>query len=158
MNEEKTLEEKVSSLLSDTPESITIGGKTYTIAPPTLAKLARISSEVSKLNIRTIDPERLAQEAIREATHSRQIAECLAVMLEEPPRPKLFKFFPKVGKKRLAEELFHTLTPSQANLLLSHVLQHLELGDFFALSTFLQGINVTHRTKVENSTTALGQP
>lgn len=158
MNEEKTLEEKVSTLLNDTPESITIGGKTYTIAPPTLAKLARISSEVSKLNIHPIDPERLAQGAIKEAIQSRQIAECLAVMLEEPPRAKRFKFFPKVGKKNLAEELFYTLTPSQANLLLSHVLQHLELGDFFALSTFLQGINVTHRTKVENSTTALGQP
>lgn len=56
--ERKTLEEKVADTILQKSDEITIGEKTYKIAPPTTATLILASEAVSRLPKTVLDPQR----------------------------------------------------------------------------------------------------
>lgn len=152
-----TTEEKTAHILNDTPEEVTIGGRTYTITPPTFVKLAQISAEIARLESDPIDPERLAQDVLRVAGSGKQIARIIATMIDHTklkPKPWYKRLFSR--REDFASFIYRHLTPQEANEVLSLALGTLQLGDFFGLTTFLSGVNITKPTKVDNETTALG--
>lgn len=58
----------------------------------------------------------------------------------------------------LSEELLDNVPPSELNNGMATLLQRMQLGDFFALTTFLNAVNTTKPTrKVESKTTASGR-
>lgn len=153
------IEVQTSNLLNDTPTTIVLGGATYQIAPPTFANLARISSEISKLEMGTIDPEHLAEDVIREARHGYQLARIIATAIEETERKTWYerlwdKLRQRITCTTLADRIYRTATPSEATQAFAEILQTLQLGDFFAFTTFLAGARITRATKVETETEA----
>lgn len=155
------IETQTSHLLSDTPTTIVIGGATYQIAPPTFANLARISSEIAQLEIGTIDPAQLAEGVLREAHHSYQLARIIATAIEETERTTWYqrmwrRLRQRITRTTLADRIYKTATPSEATQAFAEILQTLQLGDFFAFTTFLAGARVTRATKVETEATARG--
>lgn len=148
------IETQTSNLLNDTPTTIVIGGVTYQIAPPTFANLARISSEIAQLEIGTIDPAQLAEGVLREARHGYQLARIIATAIEETERTTWYqrlwrRLRERITRTTLADRIYRTATPSEATQAFSEILQTLQLGDFFAITTFLSGARITRATKVE---------
>ncbi len=153
------IETQTSNLLNDTPTTIVIGGATYQIAPPTFANLARISSEIAQLEIGTIDPAQLAEGVLREARHGYQLARIIATAIAETERTTRLqrlwrKLRERIARTTLADRIYKTATPSEATQAFAEILQTLQLGDFFAFTTFLSGARVTRATKVETETEA----
>ncbi len=153
------IETQTSNLLNDTPTTIVIGGATYQIAPPTFANLARISSEIAQLEMGTIDPAQLAEGVLREARHGYQLARIIATAIEETERltrlQRLWrKLRERITRTTLTDRIYQTVTPSEATQAFAEILQTLQLGDFFAFTTFLSGARITRSTKVESETEA----
>ena len=153
------IETQTSNLLNDTPTTIVIGGVTYQIAPPTVANLARISSEIAQLEMGAIDPAQLAEGVLREARHGYQLARIIATAIEETERTTWYqrmwrKLRQRITRTTLADRIYRTATPSEATQAFSEILQTLQLGDFFAITTFLSGARITRATKVETDTEA----
>lgn len=153
------IDTQTSQLLNDTPTTIVVGGATYQIAPPTFAKLARISSEIAQLEMGTIDPAQLAEGVLREARHGYQLARIIATAIEETERPaRLHRLWRKLRERitrtTLTDRIYQTVTPSEATQAFAEILQTLQLGDFFAFTTFLSGARITRATKVESETEA----
>ena len=151
------IEVPTSNLLNDTPTIIVIGGATYQIAPPTFANLARISSEIAQLDMGTIDPAQLAEGVLREARHGYQLARIISTAIEETERPTRLqrtwrKLRERITRTTLADRIYQTATPSEATQAFSEILQTLQLGDFFAITTFLSGARITRATKVSHPT------
>lgn len=153
MPETRHIEEQAAKLLSDTPTVIKVRGRSYQLPPPTLAHLARISAEIARLEIAPIDPTEVAEGSLRQARHSRQIARIIATILGDDLTP----WYKRLLRRRTTESyIYQYVTPAEATEILSTALSTLELGDFFALTTFLRGINITRATKVETEATAPG--
>lgn len=149
------IEEQVSNLLNDTPTTITVGGEAFEVAPPTFAQLARLSKEIAQLQITPIDPAKLTEGVLREARHSYQLAHILAVAIgKQPQRPLYKRLIDRLKRNTLTDRIYKRATPSEATKAFTEILQSLQIGDFFALTTFLSGVNLTKPTKVETPTEA----
>lgn len=149
------IEEQVSTLLNDTPATIMVGGEVFEVAPPTLARLALLSKEIAQLQINPIDPASLTEGVLREARHSYQLAHILAVAIgKQPQRPYYKRLIDRLKRNTLTDRIYKRATPSEAVKAFTEILQSLQIGDFFALTTFLSGVNLTKPTKVDDTTEA----
>lgn len=149
-----TIEEQVSALLNDTPATVSVGGETYEVAPPTFARLALISKEIARLDIDPIDPAKLTEGVLREARHSYQLARVLAVAIGKERRPLHKRILDRLTRTTLADRIYRTATPGEAAKAFTEILQSLQIGDFFALTTFLSDVNIMKPTKVDETTEA----
>ena len=156
-----SIEQKVSDTISEAPREVHLGGIRYKVKPPTFRRLARISAEASQIESEALSPDTLPQEVLRTAhTMAPHIARLLAVMIDDAEattprtRSSLWQrlFRRKHRPESLAERILRTATPREASEAVATLLGTLEIGDFFALTTFLQGINLTRRTKVDETT------
>lgn len=176
----KTIEQKASEALLEQPLELRIAGEVYEAAPPSLATLMLISERISQLPQVRLSSESLAMESLSIAKDCRPLAEIAAILILGAKRLKagagggnppkglwqrlkgwFFSSREEVGRKeleRLTEALLLEQSPSQLHRLIAGLLEKMELGDFFALTTFLLEVNMLRRTKVEEiETTALGQ-
>lgn len=176
----KTTEEKVAETILQRADKITIGERTYEVAAPTTATLILASEAVSRLPHVKLDPANVAEESIAVAKHCRPLGEVAAILvlgaknltetvvtrktLEKPCFFGLAKRKYEVEvesvidrKEELAKQLIEGHSPGELNALIVRLLQKMELGDFFGLTTFLTEINLLRPTKVGNETTVSGQ-
>lgn len=178
--EKKTLEQKVAETILQRPVEVKVGEKTYTTAPPSVATLILVSEAVSRLPHFTLDPENVVGESLSIAKDCQALGEIVAILLlgaknltrrvkTEQTVEKRF-FFGLIRRKKtvevekiidckaeLAQELLENLRPSELQGLTATLLQRMELGDFFGLTTFLSEINLLRQTKVGTEATAFGQ-
>ena len=157
-----------------------MGDRKYTAAPASTATLILVSEAISLLPHAKLDPERLVEDSLSIAKDCRPLGEIAAILLLGAKNLKeTVKVRQKVEKRRLfglvkvtetieiervidrkaelATELLGDLSPRELNNLVVMLLQKMELGDFFGLTTFLTEINLLRPTKVENETTASGR-
>lgn len=157
-----------------------MGDRKYTAAPASTATLILVSEAISLLPHAKLDPERLVEDSLSIAKDCRPLGEIAAILLLGAKNLKeTVKVRQKVEKRRLfglvkvtetietervidrkaelATELLDDLSPRELNNLVVSLLQKMELGDFFGLTTFLTEINLLRPTKVENETTASGR-
>ena len=177
----KTIEQRTAEAVLQKPKEVTIRGRKYTIAPPSIATLILASEAVSKLPALKLDTESVVEEVLRNARDCEAIGELVAVLLlgakriregAEPTPRKHSALFglikweasdhrdtPLAGEKEaLARELLEDLTPREMYTLLTEALVEMQLQDFFGLTTFLTEINLTRPTrKVATGATASGQ-
>lgn len=177
----KTIESKVADAILQKADEITIRGKVYSVAPPSVATLILASEAISQLPQTSLNSEKIVEESLYIAKECRALGEIAAILilgakgLTEQVKVKkavpklclfgLFRWHKRIEvevmedrKARLARELLEDLTPRELNQLVARLLQKMELGDFFGLTTFLFGINLLRETKVETKkTTASGQ-
>lgn len=178
---EKTIESKVANTLLQSPTIERIGGKTYQVAPPSVATLILISEAISFMPAIKLNSENVINEVLSIAKDCRPLGEIIAIMILGAkgvtetkrvmcPVEKRF-LFGLIKYKRekeqeviidrkteLAKTLMEDLSPSELHNLAARLLSRLELSDFFGLTTFLTEINLLRPTKVVmNETTAFGQ-
>ena len=176
----KTTEQKVSDTILQKPIEVSVGDRKYTAAPASTATLILVSEAISLLPPAKLDPERLVEDSLSIAKDCRPLGEIAAILLLGAKNLKeTVKVRQKVEKRRffglvkvtetietervidrkaeLATELLDDLSPRELNNLVVSLLQKMELGDFFGLTTFLTEINLLRPTKVENETTASGR-
>lgn len=163
-----TTEGKVAQEVLQQTEEITVGGKTYTFNPPSVATLILASEAISRLPQVKLNPEHLAEDSLFAARDCRPLGEVVAIFLlgarhltETVKAPQrggkrgIWGFFAR-GKERvidrkaeLAQKLLEELTPRELHNLTAQLLQRMQLADFFGLTTFLIDINLTRPTRGE---------
>lgn len=165
MAKKNTVESKVAQTILQESKSIEVGGKTYEVAPPSLATLIKVSelvSQMPEIDTQTDDP---ITEALRVAKDSSVIADILATVILGAKRIKNFKHFIKIwtlgliGEKdeydKLRESLMYDKTPKElSDILTDALVNRMDVGFFFGISTSLSGVNMTKPTK---ETTVRGQ-
>lgn len=163
----QTLESKTAQTVLQQPSEVVIGGHTYTVAPPTTATLIRVSELVSQLPSLKLDGDQLVAECLGVAQDCRVLGDIAAVLVLGAPRHQsslcgiwgLRMAREKRRREALAREILETATPAELNRMVAKALSGMDLGDFFALTTFLLEVNILRRTRKveENGTTASGR-
>lgn len=165
-----TTETKTADALLQRPQPITIGHKTYTVAPPTLATLILVSEELSHLPADLFAHEQetnVTLHALRSARHAAGLARAIARLILGAPTPfpsllqRLLDRFRPDPVERLALKLAAQHSPRELALSFVQLTERLEVGDFFALTAFLSALRVTaptqQETKADKTPTAPGR-
>lgn len=169
---EKTIEQKVSETMLQQPEEITVGEKKYKAAPPSIATLILVSEAVSCLPKLKLDTEKVVEESLSVAKDCRVLGDIVAIFIlgakhltetrkrwEIKEKRYLYGLFRRRyeieveetidRKAELSKTLLEDLSPRELQNLTARLLQKMELGDFFGLTTFLIEINLLRQTKVD---------
>ena len=173
MNEQHTIEQRVGATLLQKPRQIEVAGKTYSVAPPTIATLILASEAISLLPQERLDDEHIVEETLRIAKDCRALGDILAILMlgakgltEERTIEERTLFGLRrrrktqtIDRKReLADDLLEPLAPRDLYRLISELLRDMQLGDFFGSTTSLLEVNLTKATRgVETETTAPGR-
>jgi len=173
MNEQQTIEQRVGATLLQQPRQIEVAGKTYNVAPPTIATLILASEAISRLPQERLDDEHIVEETLRIAKDCRALGDILAILIlgakgltEEHTTEERTLFGLRhrrtkqtIDRKReLADELLEVLAPRDLYRLISELLRDMQLGDFFGATTSLLEVNLIKPTRgVESETIARGR-
>lgn len=170
--DEKTVESKVAETILQKMEEVNIGDKTYVVAPPSTATLILASEAISMMPRLQMDSNRILEEVLQNAKDCAVIGDVVAILIlgakhltetvkvfETREKKVFFGFFKKKyevevekvidRKAELAKRLLEDLTPKELYTTAACLLGKMQVSDFFALTTFLAEINMTHPTKVE---------
>lgn len=178
MNEQQTIEQRVGATLLQQPRQIEVAGKTYNVAPPTIATLILASEAISLLPQERLDDERIVEETLRIAKDCRALGDILGRALlgqalspeDKDSEERTTEERTLLGlrrrrttqtidrKRELSDELLEALAPRDLYRLISELLRDMQLGDFFGATTSLLEVNLTKPTRgVETETTARGR-
>ncbi len=161
------IEEKTSKAVLQEKEPITINGKTYKVAPPSIATLMLVSKEIAILPKKVLDDKQLFQEVFKNVAFGVNVARSLAIMILGAKRINKFKSS-KVRKlkgliskqKTALEQLTEDILNAEISEILAiyiKVMSSMQVQDFFMLITFLNEITLTKPTKKVIKTTASGR-
>lgn len=174
----KTIQGRVADEVLQRTETVTLGGKEYEVAPPTVGTLIMVSEEIASLPQLRLDSENLVYDVLREAKNCKAVARAVAVMIlgsrmaangaktSETERGGIFARLCARRREKaketpvdaLARELLYSASPEEMQSAVAQLIQRMQLGDFFGLTTFLNAINQTKPTReVEKKTTASGR-
>nr|DAO98933.1 MAG TPA: hypothetical protein [Caudoviricetes sp.] len=174
----ETQEQRVADAVLQAPIEVKVGATTYKVAPPTLATLIRVSEIVSRLpRLPEVENGDLITSALSYASECGSLGllaatlilgarEAKAPAVSEPPSSLFSRVLRLVRRERtpkstrgevLAREILETMSPVELQAVVAGVLKQMEIANFFALTTFLNAVNLLRPTKVENETTASGR-
>ncbi len=175
-----TIQGKVADEVLQRPETIEIGRMSFRVPTPTTGTLIMVSEELARFPEIAMSEETLVYDVLREARRCEGIGRAVATILigskrihewegnaeaERGKRPLLFRRH-KCGREEhpvatLARELLDNASNSELQKAFAKLIQRMQLGDFFALTTFLNAINQTKPTREvggkQTTTTASGQ-
>lgn len=77
----KTTEQRVGDTILQQPHKITVGLRTYTVAPPTVATLILASEAISTLPHIDMDNDNLVEESLNVAKDCRPLGEIMAILI-----------------------------------------------------------------------------
>lgn len=175
---EQYIETRVAQTILQQPKEMTIGGKTYRIAPPSVATLILASEVVSHLPQVHLDEDKVVEETLSIAKDCRKLGDLLAILIlgaehindkvehrETQRKRHLWGLFhttrtitiTETAKEALSRELLVNVTPRDLQNSVAKIITMMQVGDFFGLTTFLTEINLMRPTKVETEQTASGQ-
>ena len=175
----KTVETKVAGTILQQKEEIAVGDETYQVAPPSTATLILASEAISQLPYVNLDSENIAGESLYIAKDCRVLGDIVAILIlgakgltevkktsETVEKRRLFGLIKEEeiveteeeidNKAILAKKLLENIPPRELHTLMVRLLQFMQLGDFFGLTTSLIEINLLRKTR-EVGTTAFGQ-
>ena len=158
--ENKTIERRTEEVILQTPRRILIGNRRYRVAQPTAATLIMLSAEISELPTGMVEDKGLDifTRTLRYAKDCEGIGRVAAVMMTGAWLTQ----FGSIGRalcrwriRRRARRLLACHTSQALNTAMTLMMREMQVSDFFALTAFLTGVNITRPTKAE--TTASGQ-
>lgn len=140
-----------------------IGGVQYEVAPPVCATLI-LASEIiaTKLPAVKLDTNNVVIEVLRVAKDAKALGDLAAVLVlgynglierRKIVKKHLFGLFKREAevvinkREELAKTIIETMGPKELNLLMSRLLNSMEVDHFFGLTTSLTEINITRPTK-----------
>ena len=165
--EKTTLESHVASaVLERKVGSIVIDGKTYEIAPPTLATLILISELVSTLPVvERVPNNQIVNSVLHYAKDYRKLGDICAVLIlgaknltqeiEETHTRRILGLFKRRyttkqtidHKAELSRLITENMRPSVVFNVIVKRLQDMEVGSFFSITTSLSEANILKPTK-----------
>lgn len=177
---DKTLEGKVADTVLQRVREVEIGGRTYAVAPPTVATLILVSEAISQLPARALDPANVVGESLGMARDCRPLGDVAAILIlgarNCAPVPARYERRRAAGiagllgrtvevlaspsrdpVNELSARILGEFSPGALHMLIASLLQQMDLGDFFALTTFLSETNILRQTKVVTEATASGR-
>lgn len=158
-----TTEKKVADALLQREQEITLSGKVYKVAPPSMATLVLVSECMAELPdelfAATGDDVNLTIEALRSARYARPIGKAIATLIlgaKRIRRDNLLSWWLRWLKQasrldRVALKVLESYPPSELSSVFLQLVSRMEVGDFFALTAFLQGLRVTQPTREAGS-------
>lgn len=161
-----TIESRAAQTILQKSVRVTVGGRTYEAAPPSTATLILASEAISRIPGAVMDEGKVVESSLAIARDCTPVAEVAAILIlgakeirrsDRSLRGRLFRR--RNAKYRLTQELLLEHSPSELFQLISKLLSTMQLGDFFAITTFLQGVNLLRPREVveATTTTASGQ-
>lgn len=167
MTDHTTVEQKTASTILQTPVEVVLGGKTYVVAPPSIATLILASEIISQLPSIKLNKERIIEDSLAVAKDFALLGDLAAVFIlgarkasergKRTFRQWLRRAPRQLVRTTLASELLNEATPHELHAAIAQILMKMQLGDFFGLTTFLTEINLLRPTKVETEAIASGQ-
>ncbi len=174
----KTTEIKTSETVLQQPINVEILGKTYSVAPPSVATLILASAAISKMPSVDKEAENIAYEALAVAEECAPIGEVIAILvlgakgltrvdkaitaIEKRYLFGLLKRRKEVlsevevdAKSELAQELLENLTPKQLNELMNSILSQMDIAFFLGSLISLHEINLTRAKKKKMTASGL---
>lgn len=151
----KKIETKVADTILQRSQEVTIGAKTYQVAPPSTATLILVSELVAQMPKIKLDTADVMAESLMIAKDCRVIGDIVAVLIlgaKGLKKSKWFGFLKNNNQSDLAKKILEDIKPVDLNSLVLRLLQGMEISFFFGVSTFLIGINLTKETKAEEMT------
>lgn len=174
----ETIEARVAQTVLQKPVEITVAGKTYSVAPPSIATLILVSEAVSRLPHIRLDKDKLVEESLSVAKDCGGLGDIAAILIlgakhvddkveteRVVRRRRLWGLRvtektvkeTKSAREKLSQELLEEASPREMYDTVARLLREMQLGDFFGLTTFLTEINLIRPTKVVTEATASGQ-
>lgn len=151
------MEEKTERLIADTvleaSRTVSVAGRTYVVAPPTLATIIELSGKAAQLP-RMPQFENEEQVLAWVTGNARQcgvIADIIALLLHgaaPEPRRKLLgiPLLPARTRQETARHILGHCTPKECFELLSDCIGMQEIGFFLTIIATLQGAEILRRT------------
>lgn len=170
MRGKKNVERRASDTLLERRTDIMVGGHRYSVAPPSLATLMEVSGLIggAKEWDDVADEDTVAGIALMRAMDAPMICEVVSTLILGANRAVCETSWlegmwikarggrrnnEKIGasyeadKKLLVERLMYEVTPNELLGLLTTLLEGMELGAFFGITTFLRELNVAKPTR-----------
>lgn len=155
---DQTIESKVAETILQVKKDFAIGGKTYSVAPPSVATLIMISEAISRLPVFDINSKDAVIQALSVAKDCQPLGEIVALFIlgAKKAQQRPWRFFGKTYKDIVAARIISEISPSELHDLVVNLLKTLQVADFFHVTSSLTEINILRPTK-EEVMTASGQ-
>lgn len=152
-NGKESIEGKVSDAILENLSIVEIGGRSYRIASPSIGTLIMASKEIAKLPKLELNSEHILEESLFVAKDCEVVADILTIFIlgakeMKRVRNRFFGWFFGRRRRAIKDSLLNEYTPRELFRLCARVLSGMQVQDFFGLTTFLIGVNLTHQTKV----------
>ncbi len=168
MSNDKNIQARVAQTILEDSRTITLGGRSYRVAPPTLGTLIRASEMIARLpEAIEVNKGREFQDILAAAKDYGALADFAAILIlgakkarEEVETYESRGFLRRKKKvvttraEALSREILESVSPADLKDAIIPLLEGLQLNDFFITTTFLGGINVTRPTKKKVGTKA----
>lgn len=150
-----SIESKVADTILQAKKEITLGGKTFTVAPPTPATLIRLSQLISQLPAVKSDSNKVLMEVLHHAKDCTILGDIAATIILGASKARKCekKAWWKLWTKKtsqyrlLADFILYECEVSEVYNLISEQLLNLQIVDFFAITTSLFEVNLLRATK-----------
>ena len=164
------IEKRVAETTLQKDKIIEVLGESYKVAPPSTATLILVSEELANAPDipKTEDSSEVLQWVLANARHCQFLGDVVSILIlgakrikipKERVETRLFGLIKKRilvdEKKELAENLLLEYSSKELYELALSLLERLEVGSFFGITTFLIGVNLLKPKKVV--TTQSGQ-
>lgn len=156
----RNVQKKVSEAVLQEARTIKLGGRIYRVAPPTVGTLIMASAKIAELpEEMEVRKGREKEDLIAQAKDFVALPEILAILILGAKKIKegrsgLAAWLGARRYGRLTRRITESASPAEMREVILPMLDSLQLKDFFVVTTFLQGINMTKPTKVETQTEA----
>jgi len=169
------IEKKVAETILEKPLTVFVGNTSYEVAPPSVGTLIMVSEAVSRLPHTKLDADNVLEECLSVGRDCTELGEIAAILIlgakkcRQSVGRRLVSggryFYGLIDTRRwketnaveeLTREVLENCSPRQIFDIITRILGTLELSDFFALTTFLSGVNLLRPTKVEKEAIASG--
>ncbi len=155
---EQTIEEQVASTILQEKKIIKVGGFSFEVAPPTLATLILASKIISKIPIRDFNKEKIVEGVFVNAEDCKAFSELASVLiigaknLKQVSRFNPLGYFYRRKQRKLAKWILNELSLKELKDLIEKIIEEMGVEHFFALSTFLSGVNLLKKTREVETT------
>jgi len=159
-----TIEKLTADTILQNTQKITVNGREYKVAPPTVATLIEVSKYISQTPEMKVDENgNVLTEVLAYAKDCGCFGDIAAILILGKKnlvteKKYLFGLYRREvnNQKKLANEIIDNLSPEELNELIMEIFKTMKVAFFFSISIFLQNVNQLRKTK-ESETTVSGQ-
>lgn len=145
----KTIESKTAETVLQSKQKISISGKEYEIASPTLAVMIEVSKLISKLPILNDDEKADSlQKALAYGVNGDLLADIIALLIVGYKKGNyISNKYNLYKRKKLSIIISNTFSNKDVLETTAKLLEDLEVGFFLSTTIFLNGVNLLRKTK-----------